>query len=458
MKLKQERIPALDATRGLAILLMVLSGVIPYGALPAWMYHAQIPPPNHVFDPTLAGFTWVDLVFPLFIFCMGVAIPIALKHKSWRIKTGQYIFKRTFLLASFAILLQHLRPHQITNPPDVQSWWIALLGFVLLFLCFSTYPGLANKWFKKGLRAAASMLLIALAFTLTYKNGEGFSLWRSDIILIVLTNVYFFASLIYLFTKQNHYRKIMIALILLGIRIVTIKTDWLQFIDTITYTSWLFQVKYLQYLFIAIPGVVLGEMMLQKNPQNHELAQKKSWLLSLICLTLTILIIAGLQSRILWPLALVVIAVNGVVLYYLLKLQAEALLTKVYLMASVLLLIGFVAEPFEGGIKKDPSTFSYYFITAGLASYVFIVFLNIKPRFYERISLKVLVNNGKNPMIAYVAFANLLWPILALTGLELYLIEITQSPWLGFMRGCFYTLFIALLVSFFSRHKYYWKT
>lgn len=42
------RFEALDALRGLAILMMVLSGTIPFdGALPGWMYHAQLPPPDH---------------------------------------------------------------------------------------------------------------------------------------------------------------------------------------------------------------------------------------------------------------------------------------------------------------------------------------------------------------------------------------------------------------------------
>jgi uncharacterized membrane protein len=42
---------ALDALRGLAILAMLLSSEMPFGAnaLPSWMYHAQVPPPTHQF-------------------------------------------------------------------------------------------------------------------------------------------------------------------------------------------------------------------------------------------------------------------------------------------------------------------------------------------------------------------------------------------------------------------------
>ncbi|MFN7198991.1 MAG: DUF5009 domain-containing protein, partial [Bacteroidota bacterium] len=80
MKTSVDRVQELDVLRGIAIIGMVLSGSIAFGGLlPAWMYHAQVPPPNHQFDPTRPGITWVDLVFPLFLFCMGAAMPLSIK-------------------------------------------------------------------------------------------------------------------------------------------------------------------------------------------------------------------------------------------------------------------------------------------------------------------------------------------------------------------------------------------
>lgn len=56
---------AVDILRGLAIVGMVLSGYIAWNPdLPAWLFHAQLPPPSFVFDASVAGITWVDLVFP----------------------------------------------------------------------------------------------------------------------------------------------------------------------------------------------------------------------------------------------------------------------------------------------------------------------------------------------------------------------------------------------------------
>ena len=56
-----KRAYSLDALRGYAILTMILSATIAFGILPGWMYHAQVPPPDHHFDPTVYGITWVDL-------------------------------------------------------------------------------------------------------------------------------------------------------------------------------------------------------------------------------------------------------------------------------------------------------------------------------------------------------------------------------------------------------------
>jgi uncharacterized membrane protein YeiB len=49
--MSRPRSHALDALRGYAIMTMVLSATEAFRVLPAWMYHAQVPPPEHVFTP-----------------------------------------------------------------------------------------------------------------------------------------------------------------------------------------------------------------------------------------------------------------------------------------------------------------------------------------------------------------------------------------------------------------------
>ena len=98
----KERFLQLDALRGCAIFTMILSGSIAYGpALPGWMFHAQVPPPTHQFNPLLPGITWVDLVFPFFLFCMGAAIPIALLKAKLENKTRRQRQCKAYLSRPF---------------------------------------------------------------------------------------------------------------------------------------------------------------------------------------------------------------------------------------------------------------------------------------------------------------------------------------------------------------------
>lgn len=69
-----------------------------------------------------------------------------------------------------------------------------------------------------------------------------------------------------------------------------------------------------------------------------------------------------------------------------------------------------------------------------------------------------MIDNGRNPMIADLDFANLIWPLLALTGLDRLFIAITPTSWLGVLRALFYTLLLALIVQVITRRKFMWRT
>ena len=101
---------ALDALRGYAIITMVLSATIVTHVLPGWMSHAQTPPPDHAFNPMLPGITWVDLVFPFFLFAMGAAFPFSIGKRAEKgdskLKLVYEAIKRGVQLTFFAIFIQ----------------------------------------------------------------------------------------------------------------------------------------------------------------------------------------------------------------------------------------------------------------------------------------------------------------------------------------------------------------
>ena len=137
----QQRNSSLDALRGLAILCMILSGSIAYGdVLAGWMFHAQVPPPMHQFNASIFGITWVDLVFPFFLFSMGAAIPLSLKkyidNKSGFKMIVWIAGKRFLLLVFFALFTEHMRAWVIADVPGYKEQLLSLLAFLLVFFQF----------------------------------------------------------------------------------------------------------------------------------------------------------------------------------------------------------------------------------------------------------------------------------------------------------------------------------
>jgi predicted acyltransferase len=137
---------------------------------------------------------------------------------------------------------------------------------------------------------------------------------------------------------------------------------------------------------------------------------------------------------------------------------AEQLYHALWRWGTYWLVLGLVFEPYEGGIRKDHPTMSYYFVTAGLAHWMLIAFSIVIDRFRQGRWLQLLVDNGQNPMIAYAGINNFITPVLALTSLLSWSAQWATTPWLGFARGLAITLLMALTVSWLTRRKIFWRT
>ncbi len=468
-----KRADALDALRGIAVLAMVLSGTIARKTLPAWMYHAQLPPPAHAFNDKLPGLTWVDLVFPFFLFAMGAAIPLALSRriaKGWDAKKVILsILQRGFLLASFAIFLQHIRPTTI-NPdePSPQKWWLALCGFLILFLMYVRWPQKWSVWRRTALTLAAWSAGIGFVSNIKYPNGVGFLLSRSDIILMVLANTAVFGSLIWLFTRSNTWLRVGILGFVFAMRLASHTDGWIKLIWFYSPEPGIFQFDYWKYLFVVIPGTIVGDL-LWRWIQNYspEDARDANWKtpryfsIMILMFAVNLVLLIGLQARLVWQTSLVtlVLCLCGWILLKNPGNVTENLLNRLYKWGFYWLALGLFFEPYEGGIKKDSATISYFFVTAGMAIFMLIGLTVIIDVFHKKRWLQLFIDNGLNPMIGYAGFANIVWPILVLTGWEPPIIEMTStSPFLGFLRGFGYTAIVALIVVVFTRLKLFLRT
>lgn len=140
------------------------------------------------------------------------------------------------------------------------------------------------------------------------------------------------------------------------------------------------------------------------------------------------------------------------------KTDVRSLWYKLFDLGSFFLVLGLFIEPFQEGIKKDYATFSYFFVTSGLAFMALIAFHIICDYFKCVRSTQFLIQSGQNPMIAYVATDLLIYPVLNITGIMPLLKYLYTSPWLGFLHGVLLTSLTVLITMFFTRIKWFWRT
>lgn len=538
----KERALAVDLLRGLAIVGMVLSGYISRNPdLPAWLFHAQLPPPSFAFDPSVPGITWVDLVFPFFLFSMGAAFPFSIGRRLDRgaaaVQVAWTILRRGLLLAFFAIVLGNTNLwtlHEALQRPVAAS----LLTLVVWGAFFAMFIRLRNRSERfntllNGCGIAALLLLLLLYRAL----GVDVNLYRSDIIILILANVVVAGSFLWWLTRRKPRLRMGLVVLLVALKLAAaVPGSWTESVWNATFAPWLYHTEFLQYLCIVLPGSVAGELIARWLARKGTAAPTAStdlsvtaavaphFVSSVTCTPAAAMPLPDGQAaptgaavsadsavriaragsaaavsaavsaaashdaeplpgrfRLAGALVLLLLAVNLWGLYvraltanllltllaggaaaWLLRRPRTALqeiLSALFATGLFWLLLGLVFEPLEGGIKKDPATVSYFFVTAGMASHVLLLATLLFESLHGRAGL--LVRCGENPMIAYTAAGYVVVPLLFIEEQWGF-----SMPWIwgaggcgaGIARGVVITLLAMLLTSAFTRRRLFWRT
>ena len=459
----QTRYQQLDALRGYAVFTMILSGSVAFGGiLPGWMYHAQVPPPLHQFNPDLPGITWVDLVFPFFIFCMGAALPLALQKQAATNNTKAVIgiaVRRFILLAFFALLLEQFKYTRISQQPSTTTYWITVLGFVLLFFAYSKFPKLSPK--KTTYLNYGFMLIGCIAlWVLPLNNGEGFRIDRSDIIIMVLANMALFGTLVWWFTRNNSLLRWGVLPFLIAVFLgAKIPGSWNEWLFQLSPEPAVYKFYFLKYLFILIPGMMAGEWLLRSGTIQNTVSHKGKQWVGVLLLLLIVLNVTMLYTRAL-ILNLIATIVLLILLYILIKkiYDRQSTTFLFFTAGTYCLLLGLALEAYEGGIKKDPSTYSYYFVTSGLAFFAYTVIETFSTVKWLKPVYVFFCKCGSNPMMAYVSGSLLVLPLLQLTGVYDLWSAMNQNAWMGFLKGFIFTLIACSITIPFTKKGMVWKS
>ena len=358
---------------------------------------------------------------------MGAAFPLALRKRLEQ--RGEsvaliltVVVRRWALLALFAVALANLRSGVTGTLPGWGSSLLQLAGwgcFCALFMRIDRFSDRQNRMVcLSGVAGIAALLAAA-----RWGWGLPVSAERSDVIILVLANMALFGSLVWLYTRNNLLARLGVLALLAALRLGSgVEGSWNEALWNWSPVPWLFRFDYLKYLCIIIPGTIAGDRIYEWMTHGGEDApgasrRREVWTLVLL-VTLICLNMWGLFARQLVVNLAAGVPDDGP------GISDEAkpyVFDMFYTGAGKIadsrrsLGLGLALEAFEGGIKKDYATFSYFFVTSGLASFVLIAAGIAMRRLNVRFS--ALVKCGQNPMVAYTAAGFLIMPLLTLLHL-----------------------------------------
>lgn len=462
----QGRSVSIDILRGIAIIGMILCAQIGWNSnLPAWMFHCQVPPPDYVFNPEVRGITWVDLVFPFFLFSMGAAFPFALGR---RLDSGKSVFgtvlmllRRWGILIVFSIILGNAYRF---GASEASSLYVNILKIVLwggLFMSLLKTGRISDKMCRV-INASGAVILAVVAILAKFILGATLSHVYSDIIIMVLAYVCFFGGLIWIVTRNSvpgRWSIFAVVVILKGISsyipgVFDGVNAWCG-----SHVGWIFSFKFLQYLAVVIPGTVVGDIILKDGKRNSSvnLADKNGGNVIAAILGGVIVVFqlwALFTRHVITDLA--VTSAVGLIVFLLLCKNRETW-ADIMRIGFFLLVSGIIFDPIDGGIRKDDCNLSYMLVTSGMAAVCISIFTYIEDVW--GLKSKWISACGQNPMIAYTFTNFITVPVFGLVGLLPVLDASTVgSPFMGLMRGIIMTSIMFMVTVFFTRKKIFWKS
>lgn len=385
-----KRILSVDIFRGLTILVMIfVNDVASVQGLPWWTYH--IPPGEQ-------GITYVDVVFPAFLFIVGMAIPLAIrKRKSKGDTLWQLIYHtivRSLSLVAIGLLIMNGRDVDPEATGISYALWNVLM-FVGVILLWNLYPKTEGnmKIIFQALKWTGLVLLVVL-LVLYRRKVEGEILWINPKNWSILGGIgwaYLSVVLIYFITRGN-FRWLWLSFVLLVLLNVASKTGYADFLRELPRFIW--PIGSGSLASITMAGVLMTMIFLDKS------------------------IASSLKEKLIW---------GGSY-------------------AVVLMLAGWRLMPF--GLAKIGSTPSWCLYSAGICVIIFMALywlVDMKKIFKWAGFMKPA---GSNPLLTYIL------PDIYYAMFGLYhFVGIAGDGWAGVLRALLFSLFILGVSAVMTRFR-----
>jgi heparan-alpha-glucosaminide N-acetyltransferase len=194
------RIASIDIFRGLTMMVMIfvndLAGV---RGLPWWTYHAHM---------QQDAMTYVDMVFPFFLFIVGMSMPIAigsrLKRNPSYVSLWLHILSRSIALVALGLILANAEKGDPVRMGISTAAW-ALLGLVGAILFWMVPPRNTRRTqIFRALRIVGFLMIVGV-FAIFRRTTDGASAWIDfsyPEILGLIGIAYFSVALLYVSTRR----------------------------------------------------------------------------------------------------------------------------------------------------------------------------------------------------------------------------------------------------------------
>lgn len=168
------RIMSVDIFRGLAMLVMIfvndLAGV---HGLPWWTYHAPA---------RVDAMTYVDMVFPAFLFVMGLSLPLAIQSRLTRgaslKELWMHIAVRSLILMLLGLILANAAKADSSRMPlPVPAHLWALLALLGGVLWIAKYPSAVARRWQVNSKILGVFLLAAMFVIFRRSDHQGHTRW-----------------------------------------------------------------------------------------------------------------------------------------------------------------------------------------------------------------------------------------------------------------------------------------